>query len=79
MFPVNCYVLWDETKEAVVIDPGCFYDEEKQALKNFIIANGLTVKHLLNTHLHLEYIIARRIIACFRAMSCFKEVSAGPI
>lgn len=56
MFPVNCYVLWDETKEAVVIDPGCFYDEEKQALKNFIIANGLTVKHLLNTHLHLDHI-----------------------
>ena len=55
MFPVNCYVLWDETKEAVVIDPGCFYDEEKQALKNFIIANGLTVKHLLNTHLHLDH------------------------
>ena len=22
MFPVNCYVLWDDTKEAVVIDPG---------------------------------------------------------
>ena len=41
MFPVNCYVLWDETKEAVVIDPGCFYDEEKQALKNFINTNGL--------------------------------------
>ena len=37
MFPENCYVLWDETNEAVVIDPGCFYEEEKQALKNFII------------------------------------------
>jgi len=35
MFPENCYVLWDETNEAVVIDPGCFYEEEKQALKNF--------------------------------------------
>ena len=56
MFPVNCYVLWDETKEAVVIDPGCFYEEEKQALKKFILTNGLTVKHLLNTHLHLDHI-----------------------
>ena len=47
MFPENCYVLWDETNEAVVIDPGCFYEEEKQALKNFIINNKLNVKHLL--------------------------------
>ena len=33
MFPVNCYVLWDDTKEAVVIDPGCFYEEEKASLE----------------------------------------------
>ncbi len=56
MFPVNCYVLWDETKEAAVIDPGCFYDEEKKKLKDFITSNGLTPKHLLNTHLHLDHI-----------------------
>ncbi|NDW12826.1 MBL fold metallo-hydrolase [Bacteroides sp. 214] len=56
MFPVNCYVLWDETKEAVVIDAGCFYDEEKQTLKNFIISNQLTLKHVLNTHMHLDHI-----------------------
>ena len=43
MFPVNCYVLWDDTKEAVVIDPGCFYEEEKQALKKFILTNELNV------------------------------------
>lgn len=29
MFFVNCYVLWDEMNEVVVIDLGCFYDEEK--------------------------------------------------
>ena len=56
MFPVNCYVLWDDTLEAAVIDPGCYYEEEKQALKNFIHKNGLNVKHLLNTHLHLDHI-----------------------
>lgn len=56
MFPVNSYVLSDETKEAVVIDAGCFYDEEKQTLKKYIDDNGLDVKHLLNTHLHLDHI-----------------------
>lgn len=57
MFPVNCYVLSEETsKEAVVIDAGCFYEEEKQALKKYIIENGLAVKRLLNTHLHLDHI-----------------------
>ena len=56
MFPVNCYVVWDETYEAVDIDPGCYYEEEKQALKTFILSNKLTVKHLLNTHLHLDHI-----------------------
>ena len=56
MFPVNSYVLWDETNEAVLIDPGCYYDVEKAALKDFIISNNLTVKHLLNTHLHIDHI-----------------------
>lgn len=56
MFPVNCYVLSDETKEAVVIDSGCFYEEEKQALKNYITSNELKVTHLLCTHLHLDHI-----------------------
>ncbi|NDV58449.1 MBL fold metallo-hydrolase [Bacteroides sp. 519] len=56
MFPVNCYVLSDETLEAVVIDPGCFYEEEKQKLKSYIEGNNLKVKHVLNTHLHLDHI-----------------------
>ena len=36
MFPENCYVLWDETNEAVVIDTGCLYEEEKQFKKYYI-------------------------------------------
>ena len=45
MFPVNCYVLSDETGEAVVIDAGCFYPEEKQMLKEYLSDNNLTLKH----------------------------------
>ncbi len=62
MFPVNTYVLWDETKEAVIIDPGCFYEEEKQILKDYITDNNLTVKHLLNTHLHLDHIFGNPFV-----------------
>ena len=62
MFPVNCYVIWDETKEATIIDPGCFYDEEKRKLKDFIIDKELTVKHLLNTHLHLDHIFGNPFV-----------------
>ena len=56
MFPVNCYVLSDETGEAVIIDAGCFYPEEKQMLKNYLTDHQLTLKHVLNTHLHLDHI-----------------------
>lgn len=62
MFPENCYVLWDETNEAVIIDPGCLYEDEKQALKSFIQSNGLIPKHLLNTHLHLDHIFGNPFV-----------------
>ena len=48
MFPVNCYVLSDETKEAVIIDAGCFYEEEKQALKRYIFLMARVLRAIGN-------------------------------
>lgn len=62
MFPVNTYVVWDETKEAVIIDAGCFYEDEQNKLKEYIVNNGLRVKHLLNTHLHLDHIFGNSFV-----------------
>lgn len=59
---VNCYILWDENKEAVIIDGAVLFDEEKEELKNFIRDNGLTVKHHLNTHLHFDHIFGNPFI-----------------
>lgn len=56
MFPENCYILSDENKHAVIIDPGCYYPEEKEALKDFIINEHLQIDHLLLTHLHPDHI-----------------------
>lgn len=63
MLPVNTYVVWDEqTLEAAVIDAGCYYRAECDTLKQFIADQGLTVKHLLNTHLHFDHIFGNRFM-----------------
>ena len=55
-FSENTYVLYDETKEAVLIDCGCLFPQEQKALSDFIAQKGLTLKRLLCTHLHLDHI-----------------------
>ena len=54
-FQENTYLLFDETREAVIIDAGCIMDYEKQQLKAYIQENNLTLKRVLNTHLHLDH------------------------
>ncbi len=51
----NTYVLHDETGEAVVIDAGCLFAEEREQLRQYIDGAQLTLKHVLNTHLHLDH------------------------
>ena len=35
-FQENTYVLYDDTKECIIIDPGCFTDVEKHELSRRI-------------------------------------------
>lgn len=60
--PVNTYIVWDETGEAAVIDPGCFYPGETEQLAAFIRDNGLDVKLLLNTHLHFDHVFGNTFV-----------------
>lgn len=59
---VNCYLLWDESKEAVIIDCGAWFPQEREAIKDFIVDNGLVLKHHLNTHLHFDHIFGNAFI-----------------
>lgn len=55
-FPVNTYIVADrDSNECIIIDAGCYYEEEQNELASFIEKNGLKVKHLLATHLHLDH------------------------
>ena len=40
-FSENTYVVFNEEKKAVIIDPGMYYEEEEKAVDSFIVSNGL--------------------------------------
>jgi glyoxylase-like metal-dependent hydrolase (beta-lactamase superfamily II) len=56
----NTYVLYNHAKNAVIIDPGCYYNYEKESLKSFISAEGLKVEKLINTHCHLDHVFGNK-------------------
>lgn len=56
MLQENCYVVSDETHEAVIIDCGAFYDSERQAIVDYCRSNQLVPRHLLCTHAHFDHI-----------------------
>ena len=58
----NTYVLYNEKGQACIIDPGCYFSGEEQALKGFVEDNNLTPVLLLNTHCHLDHIFGNRFV-----------------
>jgi hydroxyacylglutathione hydrolase len=59
----NTYLLYDEFNNCAIIDPGCYFDAEKEQLEGFIQKNGLIPKMLLNTHCHLDHVFGNKYIA----------------
>jgi len=55
----NCYLAWDEqSKEAVVIDPG----GDADTIVDAISRNSLQVIHIIDTHAHVDHIEANDLI-----------------
>ncbi|MDR2913733.1 MAG: MBL fold metallo-hydrolase [Tannerella sp.] len=61
-FGENTYLLYDETKEAILIDCGCITPDEEETLSGFIDENKLTLKRLLNTHYHFDHVVGNAYI-----------------
>lgn len=71
----NCYVVSDETGEAVIIDCGAYYAAERQAVANYIRDNKLTLLHLLCTHGHFDHLYG--IDTIFQEFGLRPEVHAA--
>ncbi len=61
-FSENTYVLYDETKQCVIVDPGCYELAEKQELAGFIEENELTPVAIYLTHAHIDHILGNNFI-----------------
>src|SRR3989337_2197743 len=61
-FQENTFVLFDETKECIIVDPGCSSESENVQLKDFIDKHKLKVKLLLNTHCHVDHVLGNRFV-----------------
>lgn len=67
----NTHVVIDEkTNDCVIVDAGCLTEEEKGTLGDYLRNHDLHLRHVLNTHLHLDH--------CFGNRYLFREFGVGP-
>jgi hydroxyacylglutathione hydrolase len=58
----NTYVLHNAAGDALIIDPGCYFDEERRQLEEFVTDKKLQPRFLLNTHCHLDHVFGNRFV-----------------
>jgi glyoxylase-like metal-dependent hydrolase (beta-lactamase superfamily II) len=71
MFQVNSLVINDDSGECIIIDPGCYYPEEKESLKKYITENNFSPVLLINTHCHVDHILGNKYV--------FEEYGLKPV
>jgi len=71
-FAENTYILYNEEKEAWIIDPGCYEQSEKEDLAERIDSLGLILRKVINTHCHVDHITGNAFL--FRKLGLKPEI-----
>jgi glyoxylase-like metal-dependent hydrolase (beta-lactamase superfamily II) len=61
-FSENTYVVYDESRECLIIDPGCSRPDEEKELQDFIESNFLKPVRLIQTHAHIDHILGNLFV-----------------
>ncbi|MFW6227602.1 MAG: MBL fold metallo-hydrolase [Bacteroidota bacterium] len=59
---VNTYLLYNDEQKCIIVDPACIYQEEKNTLSGFIEEQNLEPVMLVNTHCHVDHMVANGFI-----------------
>lgn len=62
-FAENTYLVWDDSNECAIFDPGCYTLEERDILRQFIEEKNLRPVRLINTHCHLDHVFGNPYVA----------------
>lgn len=56
-FSENTYVVFNDEKQAFIIDPGNFAEKETEVLNKFIEEKELKIQNILLTHAHIDHVL----------------------
>lgn len=62
-FYENTFIVSDSTNDCIIVDPGCYSNDEKNILKKYIEDNNLNPVKLINTHCHIDHILGNKFVA----------------
>lgn len=76
-FQENTYIIYDDTGDCLLIDPGCFDERERRRLRAFVSERGLRPVRLLNTHCHIDHVFGNAFVA--KEYGLGLEIHAGEL
>lgn len=62
LFREHCTVIWKDSLQALVIDPGMFSDKEREEFSDFITSEGLELGAVLLTHGHPDHMFSAKFV-----------------
>ncbi len=73
----NTFVVYDDTKECIIIDPGCSSPDEKLQLQTFLSDHQLRLVKVVLTHGHFDHILGAHFL--FDSYSISPSCHAGEV
>jgi len=58
----NAFVVYDETGECILVDPGFYFEVERREIKEFFCDHRLTPVMIANTHGHFDHVMGVEFI-----------------
>tara|TARA_B110000003_G_scaffold190645_1_gene189400 strand:- start:608 stop:1246 length:639 start_codon:yes stop_codon:yes gene_type:complete len=78
-FQENTYVVYDDTKECIIIDPGCYTGKERHQLRSFITSEGLKPVKLINTHCHIDHVLGNKFVSELWDLELYMHIEDLPL